>query len=60
MTSFSSSTFLRWVGRKLPFLGLDPRPNPVPNAGISAFTPVHSLRSLELLNFSLDLRYLSR
>lgn len=55
MTSFSSSTsFLRWFGRELLFLRLDPRPNPVPNAGIGAFLA----KPLEPLNFSLDLLYL--
>jgi hypothetical protein len=54
MTSFSSCTFLRWGGRELLFLRLDPRPNPVPNAGIGAFLA----KPFEPLNFSLDLRYL--
>jgi hypothetical protein len=52
---FSPSTFLRWVGRELLFLRLDPRTNPVPNAGIGAFLA----KPFESLNFSLDLRYLS-
>lgn len=54
MTSFSSATFLRWVGRELPFLRLDPRLNLVPNAAISAFLA----QPFEPLNFSPDLRYL--
>jgi hypothetical protein len=51
MTSFSSSSFLRWVGRELLFLRLDPRPNPVPNAGIGAF-----LRNLSSRIISTGLR----
>jgi hypothetical protein len=56
MTSFSSSICLRWVGRELPFLRLDPRLNLVPNAGIGAFLA----KPFEPLNFRPNLRYLSQ